>query len=97
MSGGGFTADPAALKGQAQEFLREAQAMAQLVGALRGAGTARTGDGGLDGLIAARLGDMEASAGGAGMALEADGAGLMANAANYEKADLTSVANQPGP
>ena len=31
------------------------------------------------------------------MAMEADGIGLLGNAANYEKADHMSVTNQPGP
>jgi hypothetical protein len=97
VGGGGFTADVGAIKGEAQQFLQEAQAMAQLVGSLGGAGMARTGDGGLDGLIAGRLGDVEASVGGAGMAMEADGLGLLGNAANYEKADHMSVVNRSGP
>jgi hypothetical protein len=93
MAGGGFTADPAALTGQAQQFFSESGSLAQLVGGLGGAGAARTGDGGLDGLIAGRLAEVESSAGGAGMALEADGTGLMVNAANYERADHASTAH----
>jgi hypothetical protein len=97
VGGGGFTADVGAIKGEAQQILQEAQTMAQLVSSLGGVGTARTGDGGLDGLIASRLGQVEAAVGGAGMAMEADGIGLLGNAANYEKADHMSVVNQSGP
>jgi hypothetical protein len=87
---GGFNADPDALRAQAQRFLDESGVMAGLVGSLGGA-RASTGDGGLDGLIARLVDQVKSSAGGAGMALESDGAGLIVNAANYEAADLKSV------
>ena len=92
----GFSADPDALRAQARQFLDESQSMALLVGSLGGAGRASTGDGGLDGLIAGLLDQVRSSAGGAGIALEADGTGLIVSAANYEAADQTSVAH-PGP
>jgi hypothetical protein len=65
--------------------------MAKLVGSLGGAGMVKTGDGGLDGLIASRLSEVQTSVGGAGIALEADGTGLLVNAANYERADQMST------
>jgi hypothetical protein len=93
----GFSADPDALRAQAGRLLSESQSMALLVGSLGGAGRAVTGDGGLDGLIAGLVDQLQASAGGAGMALEADGAGLLVNAANYVSADQSSVVQPPGP
>lgn len=96
MSGGGFTADPGALRSRAQHLMTESEGMARLVGSLDGAGRASTGDGGLDGLISRLLDEVKSSVGGAGMALEADGAGLIIDAANYEKADQSSSV-YPGP
>jgi hypothetical protein len=91
MPGGDFTADPGALRAQAQQFFSASQSMAQLAGSLAGAGQARTGDGGLDGLIASRVTEVETSASGAGMAMEADGGGLLVNAENYLRADQAST------
>jgi len=93
---GGLGADPDALRAEAKRFLTESQRMAQLVGDLGGAGRATTGDGGLDGLIAGLVDEVVSSAGGAGMALEADGAGLTVDAAGYEAADRASNL-KPGP
>lgn len=95
MAGGDFTADPGALRAQAQQFLSESGSIAQLVGSITGSGRARTGDGGLDGLIASRMTEVETSAAGAGMALEADGGGLMVNAENYLRADEASTVKGP--
>lgn len=95
--GGGFTADPAAMRAQAGHYLQESENLARLVGTLGGAGRASTGDGGLDGLVARLLEEITTSAGGAGMALEDDGGGLLVNAANYEAADQSSVTHPAGP
>lgn len=93
--GGGFSADPGAMRSQAQRFFSGSQDLASLVGTLGGAGRASTGDPGLDGLVARLLEEVTTSAGSAGIALESDGAGLEVSAANYEAADQTSTA--PGP
>ena len=95
--GGGFTADPGALRALARQLFDESRRMAVVVGGIGGAGRASTGDGALDGLVARLLGEVESSAGGAGMALEADGTGLTIAAANYESADQSSTVNRPGP
>jgi hypothetical protein len=95
--GGGFTADPAALRAEAGRFMQESETLARLVGSLGGAGRATTGDGALDGLIARLLDEITTSAGSAGMALEDDGGGLIVNAANYEAADQSSVSQPAGP
>jgi hypothetical protein len=86
----GFSADPGALRAQAGQFFGASQGLGSLVGSLGGAGRAATGDAGLDGLIARLVEELTASAGGAGIALEADGAGLLVSAANYEAADQRS-------
>lgn len=89
---GGFSADPDALRGQARDFLGESDNLAQLANSL-GRNSVSTGDGGLDALIARLVDEVKASVGGAGMSVEADGAGLMASAQNYEAADQASRAN----
>jgi hypothetical protein len=91
----GFSADPGAMRAQAQRFFSGSQGLASLVGSLGGAGRASTGDPGLDGLVARLLEEVTTSAGSAGIALEADGTGITINAANYEAADQTSTAAGP--
>lgn len=71
--------------------------MAGLARRLGTAGTARTGDGGLDGLIAGLLYAVTGSIGGVGMSLQADSTALIANQTNYLDADHASVAGPSNP
>jgi hypothetical protein len=86
----GFSVDPDALRLLGRLFSDRGQAVAYLVDELLGVGSADTGNGELDGLIARRIGEIERALTGAGQAMEADGSGLFCTAGNYTSADASS-------
>jgi hypothetical protein len=88
---GEFAVEVGAIRAQAQNFMGVAGDIAQLVDEVRALDLPRTGDGRLDGVIARLLDEIRVATDGIGMVFEADGRGLMANAALYESSDAATA------